>query len=97
MISGWFGDNGELWFEVELVAATGEHFAVDALLDTGPLMPLTELDFFLRSRRCEKPVFLTADVETDVVDRLSVGEKIWLAADFVADVADGLFMGEINY
>ena len=35
MISGWFGDNGELWFEVELVAATGERFAVDALLDTG--------------------------------------------------------------
>ena len=32
---GKFGDNGELWFEVELVAATGERFAVDALLDTG--------------------------------------------------------------
>jgi len=32
---GRFGDNGELWFEVELVAATGERFAVDALLDTG--------------------------------------------------------------
>ena len=32
---GRFGDKGELWFEVELVAATGERFAVDALLDTG--------------------------------------------------------------
>ena len=32
---GKFGDNGELWFEVELVAATGERFTVDALLDTG--------------------------------------------------------------
>ena len=32
---GRFGDNGELWFEVELVAATGERFAVEALLDTG--------------------------------------------------------------
>lgn len=32
---GRFGDNGELWFEVELVAATGERFAVNALLDTG--------------------------------------------------------------
>lgn len=32
---GRFGDNGELWFEIELVAANGERFAVDALLDTG--------------------------------------------------------------
>ena len=32
---GRFGDNGELLFEVELVAANGERFAVDALLDTG--------------------------------------------------------------
>ena len=34
-MEGKFGDNGQLLFEVELVASTGEHFAVDALLDTG--------------------------------------------------------------
>ena len=32
---GKFGDNGELFFEIELVAVTGEKFLVDALLDTG--------------------------------------------------------------
>lgn len=35
MISGRFGENGELYFEIELIAATGEKFPVDALLDTG--------------------------------------------------------------
>lgn len=34
-MEGKFGDNGQLLFEVELVASTGERFAVDALLDTG--------------------------------------------------------------
>ncbi|WP_363267575.1 aspartyl protease [Okeania sp. SIO2B3] len=32
---GKFGDNGELFFEIELVTVTGEKFLVDALLDTG--------------------------------------------------------------
>lgn len=35
MIAGRFGENGELLFEIELVAATGESFLVEALLDTG--------------------------------------------------------------
>lgn len=32
---GSFGDNGELWFEIQLVAANGEVFSVEALFDTG--------------------------------------------------------------
>ena len=35
MIVGRFGDNGELFFEIELIAANNERFAVEALLDTG--------------------------------------------------------------
>jgi len=35
MIVGRFGENGELFFEIELIAANGERFAVEALLDTG--------------------------------------------------------------
>lgn len=35
MISGNFGDEGELLFEIELIAANGEQFLVEALLDTG--------------------------------------------------------------
>jgi clan AA aspartic protease len=35
MISGSFGDNGELLFEIELVAANNDKFSVEALLDTG--------------------------------------------------------------
>jgi len=35
MISGEFGENGELFFEIELIAANGETFPVEALLDTG--------------------------------------------------------------
>ncbi|GAB4209467.1 MAG: hypothetical protein Fur006_69250 [Coleofasciculaceae cyanobacterium] len=35
MIVGRFGDNGELFFEIELIAANNECFAVEALLDTG--------------------------------------------------------------
>jgi predicted aspartyl protease len=35
MIQGFFGDNGELFFEIELTAADGSVVTVDALLDTG--------------------------------------------------------------
>lgn len=35
MISGMFGDIGELFFEIDLIAADGDIFQVDALLDTG--------------------------------------------------------------
>ncbi|CBN57824.1 MULTISPECIES: hypothetical protein [Kamptonema] len=35
MISGKFGEIGELFFEINLIAADGEGFQVDALLDTG--------------------------------------------------------------
>ncbi|MEC4983896.1 MAG: aspartyl protease [Oscillatoria sp. PMC 1068.18] len=35
MIQGYFGDNGELYFEIELVTADREIITVDALLDTG--------------------------------------------------------------
>ena len=35
MISGSFGDNGELFFEIQLVAASGMEFSIESLLDTG--------------------------------------------------------------
>jgi predicted aspartyl protease len=35
MISGWFGDNGQLFFEIELIASNGEIFSVEMMLDTG--------------------------------------------------------------
>ena len=35
MISGRFGENGELLFEIELIASNGEVFPVEVLLDTG--------------------------------------------------------------
>lgn len=35
MISGRFGENGELFFEIELIASNGEVFPVEVLLDTG--------------------------------------------------------------
>jgi predicted aspartyl protease len=35
MIEGRFGDNKELFFEIELVAANGEKFSIEALFDTG--------------------------------------------------------------
>ncbi|WP_445174877.1 aspartyl protease [Microcoleus sp.] len=35
MISGKFGENGELFFEIELIASNGEVFPVEVLLDTG--------------------------------------------------------------
>lgn len=35
MIFGKFGNDGELFFEIKLVAVTGEPFLVDVLLDTG--------------------------------------------------------------
>ncbi len=35
MIDGRFGDNKELFFEIQLVAANDEEFLVEALLDTG--------------------------------------------------------------
>jgi predicted aspartyl protease len=35
MISGKFGNIGELFFEINLMTADGEIFSVDALLDTG--------------------------------------------------------------
>ncbi|NER06000.1 MAG: aspartyl protease [Okeania sp. SIO3C4] len=35
MIQGYFGSKGELFFEIELIAADGSRIIVDALLDTG--------------------------------------------------------------
>lgn len=35
MIEGNFGDEGELFFEIELIGADGLELPVDALLDTG--------------------------------------------------------------
>ncbi len=35
MMNGRFGDNKELFFEIQLVAANNENFYVEALLDTG--------------------------------------------------------------
>jgi len=35
MIAGRFGEDGELFFEIELIANNGERFPVEALLDTG--------------------------------------------------------------
>ncbi|MEC4812732.1 MAG: aspartyl protease [Scytonema sp. PMC 1069.18] len=35
MIAGRFGGNGELFFEIQLVAANGEQFEIEALFDTG--------------------------------------------------------------
>ncbi len=35
MISGSFGEIGELFFEIDLIAADGERFAIEVLLDTG--------------------------------------------------------------
>jgi predicted aspartyl protease len=32
---GSFGDNGELYFEIQLVAVSGDEFLVSALFDTG--------------------------------------------------------------
>jgi predicted aspartyl protease len=35
MISGRFGEYGELFFDIELVASNGDVFPVEVLLDTG--------------------------------------------------------------
>lgn len=35
MITGRFGEIGELYFEIDVIAADGEIFPVDVLLDTG--------------------------------------------------------------
>lgn len=35
MISGSFGEIGELFFEIDLIATDGETFTIEALLDTG--------------------------------------------------------------
>ena len=35
MISGEFGEVGELFFEIELIAANGDRFPVQVMLDTG--------------------------------------------------------------
>jgi predicted aspartyl protease len=35
MIQGYFGERGELFFDIDLIAADGSIVTVDALLDTG--------------------------------------------------------------
>jgi len=35
MINGRFGDIGELFFEIDLIAADGDRVTIDGLLDTG--------------------------------------------------------------
>jgi predicted aspartyl protease len=45
MIEGRFGDEDELFFEVELIANNGLELPINALLDTGFLGGLAILDF----------------------------------------------------
>lgn len=35
MITGRFGDNGELFFDIDVIATDGESFTIETLLDTG--------------------------------------------------------------
>jgi predicted aspartyl protease len=35
MVLGSFGDNSELFFEIQLIAVNGEEFSVETLFDTG--------------------------------------------------------------
>lgn len=35
MITGWFGDEGALFFEVELITSDGLELPLDAMFDTG--------------------------------------------------------------
>jgi predicted aspartyl protease len=35
MITGWFGDEDELFFELELITSDGLELPVDAMFDTG--------------------------------------------------------------
>lgn len=35
MISGRFGERGELFFEIDLIASNGDIFSVEVLFDTG--------------------------------------------------------------
>jgi predicted aspartyl protease len=44
MISGRFGEIGELLFEVDLITADGERLAIEVLLDTGFLTGWLALD-----------------------------------------------------
>ncbi|HAG79821.1 MAG TPA: aspartyl protease [Cyanobacteria bacterium UBA12227] len=44
MIDGKFGEIGELFFEIDLIAADGERFPVEVLLDTGFTTGLLALD-----------------------------------------------------
>ncbi len=44
MISGRFGEIGELFFDIALVAADGEQFPIEVLLDTGFITGWLALD-----------------------------------------------------
>lgn len=44
MISGKFGEIGELTFEIDLIAADEERYLIDVLLDTGFITGYLALD-----------------------------------------------------
>ncbi len=67
MIQGEFDELGQLFFEIELIAANGEKFLVNALLDTGSTewLAINEQDLQgLEWQRIDRLNILTAMGET---------------------------------
>jgi clan AA aspartic protease len=66
MIQGRFGDRGEIFFEIELIAGDGISLSVDAMLDTGftELMAINKQDLeALNWNFIRKETLLTAQGE----------------------------------
>ena len=98
MISGWFGENGELFFEIELIASNGERFPVEVLLDTGfttgfiaiNSQDLDSLDWSLIVREIEMQT-----ARGDVLFDLYEGRVIIDGQEFVIPVHVGEDLPEI--
>jgi predicted aspartyl protease len=101
MISGRFGENGELLFEIELIAANGERFPVEVLLDTGfttgflaiNFQDLDALEWLLIQSKIEMTT-ARGDEFFDLSEgKVVVDSQEWIVPVYVGDELSEILMG----
>ncbi|NEP11508.1 MAG: aspartyl protease [Symploca sp. SIO2C1] len=101
MISGRFGENGELFFEIELIASDGECFPVEVLLDTGFTTGFLAINFqdvdALEWHLIRSKIEMTTARGNEFFDlyegKVVVDSQEWIVPIFVGDELPEILMG----
>lgn len=101
MISGRFGENGELLFEIELIATSGDRFPVEVLFDTGFTTGFLAINFqdleVLEWPLIQSKIEMTTARGDEFFDlyegKVVVDSQEWIVPVYVGDELPGILMG----